>query len=323
MFRRSLAALLLLVVLAVVAYAWLDRSGSVRFPWSTPRPSAEVGEDLRDLGQEAREGARSLGAEAREGARSLGAEAREKLTEAGHELRDAKVSTSVKTALGLNRSLRPYSIDVTTENGAVTLTGRVANEEERARAEAVAAAVPDVRQVVNRIQVGGGPSASSGRSLGERFDDEKIEVAVRLALSLNKDLGGTDITVQSFRREVTLGGEVASEAQRQQALQIARDTSSVTRVVDSIHVRAAGAAEGATGGPAAGASAPERAAAAQRALRANPHLAPFDLQVQQDGDRLVVRGAVSTAIQKDLAVALAREAAGQAVEDAVEVRAGV
>jgi osmotically-inducible protein OsmY len=302
MVRRSLAALVLLLLVVVAVYVWLDRSGSLRSPRSVAGvPAGQVREDVRELGQEAREGARAFGAEARE-----------KLTEAGHELRDAKVTASVKTALGLNRSLRPLSIDVSTEDGVVTLSGRANSEEERARAEAVAAAVPDVKQVVNQIQAGGGPPASSGRSLGERFDDEKIEVGVHLALSLNRELRGTDITVQAYRGEVTLGGEVATEAQHQQALRIARDTASVSKVVDNVRVRAAAARGG---------SAADRAAAAQRALRANPHLAGFRLQVQEEGDRLVLRGAVRTPVEKDLAVAIAREAAGGTVEDAVEVRA--
>jgi len=308
MFRRSLAVLVLLLLVAVVAYVWLERPGSLRSRPITSLPSGQVREDVRELGADARQGARTLGAEAR----SLGAEAREKLSEAGRELHDAKVTASVKTALSLDRSLRPYSIDVSSENGVVTLTGRVSKEEERAQAESVAVAVPDVTRVVDQIQVGGGPAASSGRSLGERFDDEKTEVGVRLALSLNKELRGTDITVQAYRSEVTLGGEVATEAQRQQALQIARDTSSVSRVIDNVRVRASAARSG---------SVAERAAAAQRALRANPHLAAFQLQVQEEGDRLVLRGAVRTPVEKDLAVAIAREAAGGNVVDAVEVRA--
>lgn len=304
MVRRSLAALVLLLLVFVVVYVWLERSGSLRYPRPIAgAPAGQVREDVRELG-----------AEAREGARAFGAEAKEKLTEAGHELRDAKVTASVKTALSLNRGLRPYSIDVDTEDGVVTLTGRVNNQDERARADSVAAAVPDVARVVNQIQVGAGP-ASSGRSLGERFDDEKAEVGVRLALSLNRELRGTDVTVQVYRGEVTLGGEVATEAQHQQALQIARDTSSVSRVVDNIRVRTASAR--------GGGSAAERAAAAQRALRANPLLAGFQLQVLEEGERLVLRGTVRTPVEKDLAVAIAREAAGGNVEDAVEVRAGV
>ena len=309
--RRSLAALVLLLLVGVVVYVWLDRSGNLHAwrPASAPS-SGEVREDVRQLGDEAKQGARDLRAEAR----SFGAEAREKLSEAGRELKDAKVTASVKTALSLNRSLRPYSIDVSSEGGVVTLTGRVGNSEERARAEQVAAAVPDVTRVVDQIQVGGGASApSSGRSLGQRFDDEKIEVGVRLALSLNKDLHGTDVTAQAYRGELTLGGEVATEAQHQEALRIARDTASVSRVVDNVRVRAA--AGGGTG------SATERAAAAQRALKANPHLSGFRLEVVEEGDRLVLKGAVRTPVEKDLAIAIAREAAGGNVEDGVEVRA--
>jgi osmotically-inducible protein OsmY len=112
---------------------------------------------------------------------------------------------------------------------------------------------------------------------------------------------------------VTLGGEVATEAQHQEALRVARDTSSVSKVVDDVRVRTAAA--GSTG------SAAERAAAAQRALRANPHLSGFQLQVVEEGDRLVLKGAVRTPVEKDLAIAIAREAAGGNVEDGVEVRA--
>jgi osmotically-inducible protein OsmY len=301
MVKRTFAALVLLLLVVAVVYVWRDRPGSPR-PIAG-LPAGPLREDVRELGDEVREGARSFGAEARE-----------KLTEAGHELRDAKVTASVKTALGLNRNLRPFSVDVSTEDGVVTLSGRVNRQDERARAEAVAAAVPDVTRVVNEIQAGGASAASSGRSLGEKLDDEKTEVAVRLALSLNRELQATDVTVQAYRGEVTLGGEVSTEDQRQKALQIARDTASVPRVIDNVRVRTA-----TTRGVGSGA---ERAAAAQRALRANPHLAGLPLQVLEEGERLVLRGVVRTPVEKDLAVAIAREAAGGSVEDAVEVRAG-
>ncbi len=233
--RRSLAALVLLILVVVVVYVWLDRSGNLHASHRIAAPPpGQVRDDARELGNEAKQGARDLRSEAR----SFGAEAREKLSEAGRELKNATLTASVKTALSLNRSVRPYAIDVSSKDGVVTLTGRVSTEEERARAEQVAAAVPDVTRVVNEIQVGGASSGpASGRSLGQRFDDEKIEVGVRLAFSLDKGLHGTDITVQAYRGEVTLGGEVATEAQHQEALRIARETASVTNVVDNVRVR--------------------------------------------------------------------------------------
>jgi osmotically-inducible protein OsmY len=247
-------------------------------------------------------------------ARSFGEEARESLVEIGHELRDARVAASVRAALSLNRTLRTSSIEVGAEEGVVTLDGRVDGEEERARAEDLAAAVPGVTRVVNQIQVSSAPAPAPGRTLGETLEDQTVETRVGLALSLDRELRGSDITVKAYRREVTLGGEVGSQAQRERAVQTARDTTSVAGVVDQIRVRAQAARPGA--------SRAERAAAAQRAVNSSPHLAAFNLQVREEGERLVLRGAVSKPIEKDLAVLLAREAAGGGVDDGVEIRAG-
>ncbi len=291
MLRRALVVLgLLAVATAVVgAYVWWDRTGAGTRPTEAP-PVLE------------------------QAARSFGEEARESLAEIGHELRDARVTAAVKTALSLNRTLRSSSIEVSTEDGVVTLGGRVEGEEERARAEALAAAVPGVARVVDQMQLAAGQSPAPGRTLGETLEDQTVEVRVGLALSLDRELRGSDITVRAYRREVTLGGEVATQEQRERAVQTARDTASVAGVVDRIKVRTRAARPEA--------SRAERAAAAQRAVKANPHLAAYDLQVREEGDRLVLRGTVHQPVEKDLAVLLAREAAGGGVDDEVEVRAG-
>jgi hypothetical protein len=121
------------------------------------------------------------------------------------------------------------------------------------------------------------------------------------------------------RREVTLGGTATTPAQRDLALRIARDTGAVANVVDRIQLPGAPAA---AGPPPAAASMPnaERAAAAARALKSNANLSGFDLQVRDESGRLVLRGQVRTAAEKDLAGLIAREAAGVPVENAVEVR---
>jgi osmotically-inducible protein OsmY len=77
-----------------------------------------------------------------------------------------------------------------------------------------------------------------------------------MAFSLNRELRGTDLEVRSFRRQVTLAGEVDSPAQRQLAVEVARRTSDVAGVADEIVVRgpAAPAAPAAT--PAATPAAP-------------------------------------------------------------------
>ena len=150
MLRRRIVGLGLVAAVGAGVHVWRSRAASVPPPGATPR-----------------------GLEGQ--ARSFGEEARESLVEIGHELRDAKVSTSVRAALSLNRSLRTSSIEVGAEEGVVTLDGRVEGEEERARAEALAAAVPGVTRVVNQIQVSAAQAPAPGRTLGETLEDQTVE----------------------------------------------------------------------------------------------------------------------------------------------------
>lgn len=171
-------------------------------------------------------------------ARMSGAKMPQRLEAVGRDLKDTGVTGAVKTAFELNRTLKPLPLHVSTENGVVTLRGDVPSDEGRATAERVAAAVPDVRQVVNHIQVTGGPAESPRpeRTVSETIDDEALEVQVRLALSLNRDLKGTSITVEAFKRAAILSGDVAKGTQKTLAVQITRETPGVSGVTDRIHV---------------------------------------------------------------------------------------
>jgi osmotically-inducible protein OsmY len=160
----------------------------------------------------------------------------ESLKTVGRELKDTALTGAVKTAFELNRTLKALPIRVSTEDGVVTLRGDVARADDKELAERVASSVPDVRQVVNHIHVTGGPAESprAERTLTETVDDQALAVQVRLALSLNKELKGTDIKVDAFKREVTLSGEAPKAAQKALAVQIARDTPGVSGVTDRI-----------------------------------------------------------------------------------------
>ena len=171
--------------------------------------------------------------------RSPEAKAPESLHEVGRTLEDTAVTGAVKAAFGLNKNLKPLSIEVHTEDHVVTLRGEVPRKELKDTAERVAAAVPDVRQVVNHIHVTGGPEESPlpDRSLTETLDDQALAVQVRLALSLNRDLKGTDVKVDAFRKDVTLSGSVPKSSQKELAVQVARDTPGVSHVTDHVQVR--------------------------------------------------------------------------------------
>jgi hyperosmotically inducible periplasmic protein len=244
------------------------------------------------------------------------------------KFRATKVKGAVKAALELNRNLSAYSIEVDAhDDGTVVLGGEVPTEDVRATAARVAAAVPDVTRVENRIRVNSTVAAPTGegRSLGENFDDHALEAKVRMAFSLSRDMKGSDVTVSAFRREVTLGGTVTSEAQRQLAVQIAQQTPQVSTVKDTLQAAgasgvpaAAAVAAPPTGTSSGGAADPARAAAA--ALAANPNLASYGLKVEAVAGRLAVSGRVRTGAEKDLAGAVAREAARQGVQNNVIVQ---
>jgi osmotically-inducible protein OsmY len=237
----------------------------------------------------------------------------EGLGEVGQKLRDTALKGQLKAAFELDRGLKRHAIEIGVEDGAVTLAGRVPDEELKRRAEAVAAAVPDVRDVTNRLEVdpGAAPPAEAGRSLGESLDDKKLEVQVRLAFSLRRELSGTDLTVSAYRREVTLSGEVSSEAQQSLAIDVARHTAGVQGVLDQIRLR--GAAERPPSGT------PERRAAVERALGQNENLARYLLRVDVKDGRIVISGTVRNGAERDLAGLLARDAAGGTVENAISV----
>jgi osmotically-inducible protein OsmY len=232
---------------------------------------------------------------------------REDLGEVGRSLRDAATTAAVKTALSLHRSLKVHAIQVDTEDGVVTLRGEVASGTLKEEAGEVAAAVPDVRQVVNHLDVAGGaPASPAGRTLGESLDDEALEMKVRLAFSLRRELKGTRIEVEAYQRRVALSGEVATPEQRELAVAVARETDGVTDVTERLRVLDT--------------SSYSRAVDVEKALADNRNLAPYRLTVREEGGRLVISGRVRTGAERDLAELLAREAARGPVDSRIEVR---
>jgi hypothetical protein len=68
---------------------------------------------------------------------------------------DATISESVAKRIDAEPALAAYEIRVETENGMVTIDGRVAGQEQRAEAERIARSTAGVKAVANLIEVGG------------------------------------------------------------------------------------------------------------------------------------------------------------------------
>ncbi len=66
---------------------------------------------------------------------------------------DAAISTAVRSKLAANVALKPFNLGVDTHDGVVTLTGQVANVDQRNAAQLAARTVNGVKSVQNRVTV--------------------------------------------------------------------------------------------------------------------------------------------------------------------------
>jgi len=73
---------------------------------------------------------------------------------AGTQVDDAAITAKVKAKLAADGDVNPFNIDVDTNEGVVTLQGRVAKDEARTKAEQLARDTDGVSRVINLIKVG-------------------------------------------------------------------------------------------------------------------------------------------------------------------------
>jgi hyperosmotically inducible periplasmic protein len=72
---------------------------------------------------------------------------------AQHPVGDAWITAKIKTKLAADPQLNPFNIDVDTQHGIVTLSGRVANPAARDEVEKLARATQGVKSVRNELEV--------------------------------------------------------------------------------------------------------------------------------------------------------------------------
>jgi len=73
---------------------------------------------------------------------------------AGTQVDDAAITAKVKAKLAADGDINPFNIDVDTNEGVVTLQGRVAKDDARTKAEQLARDTDGVTRVINLIKVG-------------------------------------------------------------------------------------------------------------------------------------------------------------------------
>jgi osmotically-inducible protein OsmY len=75
-----------------------------------------------------------------------------------------------------------------------------------------------------------------GKTVGQTIDDTTITTRVKTAMLNDPAVGGLRIDVDTFKGAVTLSGSVKSQAEKDQAIALARRVSGVTEVKDNLQL---------------------------------------------------------------------------------------
>jgi osmotically-inducible protein OsmY len=147
---------------------------------------------------------------------------------------DTGVTAKVKAKFAADDIVKASQIDVETSNGVVTLKGNVDSEEAKNRAMQLAKDTSGVVNVVDMISArrasGSGDAPDPDRTMGETLDDAGITMSVKSKLLDDPLVKGLKIDVDTRERVVYLTGTVGSNAEKQKAIQLAKDTKGVRDV---------------------------------------------------------------------------------------------
>lgn len=135
---------------------------------------------------------------------------------------DAATTSKVKTALMLSKHVSAFDVKVTTNGGAVTLSGEVPAEATRRLAVTIAQDTSGVTRVQDNLTLNPGVGRNQDtENLADRVADLEIKTLVIDQLAQSPELKDKRFTVQVSKRTVTLEGAVDSPAQKRAAEQIA------------------------------------------------------------------------------------------------------
>jgi osmotically-inducible protein OsmY len=151
----------------------------------------------------------------------------------GTRLDDATITVKVKSKIAADPALNPFEVDVDTTDGVVRLSGSVEQESDRGEMQRLAENTRGVREVVNEIRLG-------DPKIGEVLSDSVIEAKVKAKFAADPEINPFRIDVDVVQGVVTLTGEVADRATREEAARLAAATKGVDAVENEIKLKGHG-----------------------------------------------------------------------------------
>lgn len=167
------------------------------------------------------------------------------------DMKDAWLDGRIETVYLMNKNLSAFDIDTDVKNGQVTLSGHVDSKIDKALAEQLASNVDGVKGVTNNLTIkkddddtmasndDADDNVSGKSTFMAKVDAATTTASVKTRLLMDSDVSGTAINVDTATNgQVTLTGSVDSKAAKDKAIEIAKDTDGVTKVIDNLTVAA-------------------------------------------------------------------------------------
>lgn len=141
---------------------------------------------------------------------------------------DAGIVSSARQSYVFKHYLTDADVKIESKDGAVTLTGLVDADYQRALAKEVVLSLPGVKRVDNRLEVKGAPPTANS----DAWLHEKVKATLLFHWSVSA--ATTEVDVKDGI--VTLRGSAVSQAQKELTAEYARDVEGVNGVKNDIAV---------------------------------------------------------------------------------------
>jgi osmotically-inducible protein OsmY len=212
---------------------------------------------------------------------------------------DDRIVSTAKNSYMFKTYLQDDDIKIESRDGAVTLTGIVADNFNKSLAEETVAGIPGVKSVDNRLEVKGTPPSANS--------DAWIRDKVKLTLLFHRSVSAGTTEVDVKDGIVILRGDATSQAQKELTTEYAKDVEGVKDVNNEMVVSSPSKKT-----PTVGEKIDDASITAQVKMTLLFHRSTSAINTKVETKRGVVTlyGKASNAAEKDLATKLANDVNG-------------
>ncbi len=143
---------------------------------------------------------------------------------------DSRIENSAENSYVFKKYLKDDSVQVSSKDGMVTLTGTVSQDNHRRLAEETVSSLPGVKSVDNKLNIKG-----EGEGVAEQTDGW-LALKVKTALFFHRGVNAFKTKVDANEGVITLTGEAADQAQKDLVTEYAKDIDGVKDVKNDMTV---------------------------------------------------------------------------------------